>query len=213
VDTIVCPSNYSANSFVEPELRDKVKKVSLGSNFKFKERIVKPDSRLRILMVGNAFLRKGTHYLVEAMKFIEDPSAELWIRGDVPEEYRKRINDDRIKIFGSMPINQLFELYENADVFVQPSVDEGFGMTVLEALSFGLPLVLTENVGAKDIVNEKLAEIVPIRDPMALSKAIIGVRNLPGKEFDIERKRILEKYTWNLCAKTLFTDVYQGNIV
>ena len=44
-----------------------------------------------------------------------------------------------------------------ADVFVQPSIDEGFGMTVFEALSFGLPVVVTENVGANDLLNSQVS--------------------------------------------------------
>ena len=171
-DVFICPSNYSANSYKDPKLQAKLRRVPLGGNFRFQYRRNKEKNRLRILMVGNNFLRKGTHYLVEAMKYIDHPAAELWLRCDIPNLYRQRIKDARIKIIPNISQKKLQELYSLADVFVQPSVDEGFGMTVLEALSYGLPLVITENVGARDILNEKVAVTVPIRSPEAIAFAI-----------------------------------------
>ena len=207
-DTIICPSKYSANSYSDPELIKKLKYVPLGSNFKYRERKNKTDDIFRILLVGNSFLRKGTHYLIEAMKFLPDAKTELWLRGEIPASYRKLIKDPRIKIIEAVSAEKLHDIYSNADVFVQPSIDEGFGMTVLEALSFGLPLVVTENVGAKDVLNEKVSQTVPIRDPEALAKAILAVRNLPSPAFDLERKVILENYSWATCAKRLANEAY-----
>jgi glycosyltransferase involved in cell wall biosynthesis len=207
-DVIIAPSSYSAGSYTDPELIKKVRCITLGGNYKYKEREAKTGKGLKILMVGNTFLRKGTHYLVEAMKYIDDPSVELWVRGEVPEVYRKRIQDSRIKIFGAVPLEKLHELYRTADVFVQPSVDEGFGMTVLEALSFGLPLVVTEHVGAKDVLNNHVARTVPIRDAEALAKGILAVKDLAGTKFDDERKRILAENTWAKCAQSIATNAY-----
>ena len=207
-DTIVCPSSYSASSYTDPELIKKVKCVSLGSNFKYRERNSSKKEGLRILMVGNSFLRKGTHYLIEAMKQIDDPKAELWIRGEIPAAYRERIKDPRIKIFDAVSADRLKELYQTADVFVQPSIDEGFGMTVLEALSFGLPLVVTENVGAKDVLNNKVATVVPIRDASALANGILSVQHKADSNFDKERTHIINTYTWARCADKMIKDVY-----
>lgn len=207
-DYIVCPSNYSANSYKDPELISKLGCVSLGGNYAYKERTAKSEDNLRILMVGNHFLRKGTHYLIEAMNYIDDPKAELWIRGEVPDSYIKRIKDPRIKVIGAVSFDELNNLYSSANVFVQPSVDEGFGMTVLEALSYGLPVVATEHVGAVDILNDKVSKVVPIRDPMALATAITASRELVSAQFDAERKSILETYTWARCANSLINEVY-----
>ncbi len=159
-------------------------------------------------MVGNYFLRKGTHYLIEAFKLIERGDAELWIRGDVPDEYRKRINDARVKIIPPVLPNKLAELYQAADVFVQPSIDEGFGMTVFEALAFGLPLVVTENVGAKDLLNNKVSITVPIRNPEALAEAILKAIEMPSAAFDKARKQLIENVSWSRCAERMFESVY-----
>ena len=131
---------------------------------------------LKVLAIGNDFLRKGVHYLVEAFKLIDDPGAELWIRGEVPDVYRKRIVDPRVTIIPPVLPERLRRLYETADVFVQPSIDEGFGMTVIEALGYGLPLVITEHVGAKDLLTPDVAVTVPIRDAKAIAAGIEAAR-------------------------------------
>jgi glycosyltransferase involved in cell wall biosynthesis len=208
-DIIVAPSTYSARSYTQPDLMRKVRVNPLGSNVAYTPRAPR-SAGLRLLMVGNNFLRKGTHYLIEAFKRIDDPKAELWIRGEVPEKYRSRIKDPRVTILPAVLPGRLKGIYQSADVFVQPSIDEGFGMTVLEALGYGLPLVITENVGAKDLLTPEVAVTVPIRDPEAIANAIESARHLPGASFDKARKTILEASTWAVCARRMIDRVYSA---
>jgi len=208
-DVIVSPSQYSANTYKDPELIKKVKINPLGANIKYIEREARKPTFI-VLMVGNYFLRKGAHYLIEAFKLIERSDAELWIRGDVPNEYSKRINDKRVKIIPPVLPDKLIELYQTADVFVQPSIDEGFGMTVLEALAFGLPLVVTENVGAKDLLNNQVSITVPIKSPEALAEAILRAIEMPSKTFDDARKKVLDQVSWSRCAQRMLETVYVG---
>jgi glycosyltransferase involved in cell wall biosynthesis len=208
-DVIIAPSSYSASSYEESELADKVRINPLGTNVDYQ---AKPPhvAGLRVLMVGNSFLRKGTHYLIEAFKLIDDPRAELWIRGEVPEAYRKRLQDPRIRIIPPVLRKRLRKIYQEADVFVQPSIDEGIGMTVLEALGYGLPLVVTENVGARELLSPEVAITVPIRDPEAIAAAIEAARHLRGPGFDFARRSILKKNTWAACAERMIDYVYTG---
>jgi glycosyltransferase involved in cell wall biosynthesis len=208
-DIIIAPSQYSARSYEDPELQRKVRINALGANFEYRDRDVGKRG-LKILLVGNAFLRKGTHYLIEAFKLIDDPTAELWLRGSVPDEYRKRITDARVKIIPPLLPRGIMRLYESATVFVQPSIDEGFGMTVLEALAFGLPVIATEHVGATDILDEEVAQIVPIRDPEAIAKAIRVASTFNGPRFDQRRRALLERYTWASCAESMLNNVYRA---
>lgn len=206
-DVIVAPSTYSASSYRDDALVKKVRVNSLGANIEYQPR--RPHkSGFVVLMVGNEFLRKGTHYLIEAFKLLDRPDAELWIRGDVPEAYSTRIKDKRIKIITSVTQQKLITLYQAADVFVQPSIDEGFGMTVFEALAFGLPVVVTENVGAKDLLTPEVSVTVPIRDPAAMARAIEQAATLPSQAFDLSRKALLDKISWGNTAQRMFETVY-----
>jgi glycosyltransferase involved in cell wall biosynthesis len=206
-DRVIVPSAYSASSYKDPELASKVRVNTLGGNYTMKPRQAE-SRKLIVLLVGNDFLRKGTHYLIEAFKLIDDPEAELWIRGHVPLAYRATIRDTRVKIIGDLLPKQLERLYEAASVFVQSSIDEGFGMTVLEALAYGLPLVVTNNVGCRDLLSPAVSITTPIRNPEALARAILAARHLPGEEFDRERRRILEANSWRACAERMLDEVY-----
>ena len=207
-DVIVAPSTYSARSYGNSDLARKVRVNPLGANVPYRERN-SPKGPLKIVMVGNSFLRKGTHYLIEAFKQMRDPDARLWIRGDVPDTYRPRVRDSRITIFPPMLPDALRRLYQSANVFVQASIDEGFGMAVFEALGYGLPLVVTENVGANDLLNKDVAITVPIRDPDALVRGIEAAVALPGENFDKARKQVLEANSWLACAERMLDTVYR----
>jgi glycosyltransferase involved in cell wall biosynthesis len=81
-------------------------------------------------------------------------------------------------------------------------------MTVFEALAFGLPLVVTENVGAKDLLSTQVSITVPIKNPQVLAEAIMRAIEMPSKAFDEARKKILYKVSWSGCAQRMLESVY-----
>ena len=207
-DVISTCSEYSASSFKDPILRAKVKVNPLGSNFSFQEIQRRRNAPLRILMVGGNFLRKGTHYLIEAFKTIRDQNAELWICGSIPAEYRRRITDRRITVFVPQSAVALRELYRNASVFCLPSIDDGFGMVVLEALAYGLPVVITKHVGVGEILDRRIQYCAPIRDSEALAEGIEWARSRDPEEVGAIAKAEVERNTWTACAKRQLKEVY-----
>lgn len=215
-DVIVAPSSYSAGSYTDPVLKKKVRVNPLGANLPLRPAPPRTAGAPRVLMVGNAFLRKGTHYLVEAFKRVRGPDAELWIRGEVPDCYRARVTDRRVKLLPAVSFDRLNELYRTATIFCLPSVDEGFGMAALEALSYGLPLIVTEHCGVRDVLSDAVAEIVPIRNPDAIADAIERVRSWDAARwarFETERARILMENTWDQCASRMLLNVYTKDTV
>lgn len=211
-DVIVAPSQYSAGSYDDPVLRAKIRVNPLGANYSYREREATAPRPLRLLLVGNAFLRKGTHDLIEAFRLIDDPAAELWIRGEVPPEYRRRIVDPRIKVFSAVTYERLQRLYREATMFCLPSVDEGFGMVALEALSYGLPVIYTDHCGVADVLTPAVGMRVPIRSAQAIAAAvrvIAGWRPEDFERFDQERAAVLAATTWRNCADRMMRDVYR----
>ena len=207
-DVIVAPSSYSLNSYSDPVLQKKVRVNSLGANLELVDVPRRSPDPLRVLCVGNDFLRKGICDLGEAFARVPDRNAELWIRGCVPPEYSGKIKDARIQILPAVTRSRLQELYRWANVFCLPSVDEGFGMVVLEALAFGLPVVVTEHVGCRDVLDERVAITVPIRDSRALAEAVQRARSLVGDGFEAARREILARTTWAACAERMLGEVY-----
>jgi len=207
-DIISVPSHYSARSFRDPTLKAKLRINPLGCNITIQPLFSRSRMPLRVLMVGNEFLRKGTHYLIEAFRLIKEPSARLKIRGSVPREYAPRIQDPRIEILGPVTKSRLDTLYRWANVFCLPSIDDGFGLTTLEALAYGLPLVVTNNVGSADVLDPAVTCVVPIRDAGAIEKGIRWASQLdPQVVWDVAPK-VLKHNSWALSAKRQLSDVY-----
>lgn len=129
---------------------------------------------LNVLWAGPFSLRKGAHYLLEAWRRLNaGRSAELNIYGSclVPERLRPG-NGEGIVFHGSIPQPGLFNAYETADVLVFPTLSDGFGMVVAEAMAHGLPVIATDQAGAADFITPDNGIIVPAADPVALTEAL-----------------------------------------
>ena len=129
------------------------------------------DSVFRVLYVGTVSIRKGLRYLVEAFRQLKHPKKELWIVG--PATNTRGLENlsmpDGVKFLGVLKGNDLQEVYLKATVFCLPSIEDGFGLVLNEALAYGLPVIATENTGIEDLMaGGKCGMVVPIRDAAAI---------------------------------------------
>ncbi len=164
-----------------------------------------------ILFVGRFSRRKGTDILVKAMKLVvkEIPEAKLKMIGTGEMlEYCKELAEklkisESIEFLGWVPDEELVEAYAHAQLVALPSTYEPFGLTVLEAMASGKPVITTNISGASEIItNWKNGVVVKVNDVKDLAHAIIKL--LKDKKL---RKRIGEnayrlakKYTWKKAA-------------
>lgn len=143
------------------------------------------DRPLTLLNTGALCLRKGTPYLLEAFRLIlkSEPRAVLrltrTIRDDA-EEVMRRYSDLPIdwapyyNLSSPADREQYARRFQTSDIFVFPSIEDGFALVVAEALACGLPVITTRNTGASDLVKPgENGEVVPIRDPKALAEAVL----------------------------------------
>jgi glycosyltransferase involved in cell wall biosynthesis len=124
---------------------------------------------LRVLWLGQIVLRKGIPYLFEAAQRLKN--VEFTVAGRIGiSETGLRVAPANVNVVGRVTREKALELFRNADVFVLPTISDGFALTQLEAMSHGLPVVTTPNCG--DVVTPGVdGYIVPIRDPEALAGA------------------------------------------
>ncbi len=110
---------------------------------------------LKLLFVGTVNQRKGISYLLEALRLVGEAAVELTICGRIAED-RALFRDfgDRIRLRGAVSFAELQEAYRAADLFVLPSVAEGFGHVLLEALASGLPILSTTHTAAPDLIED-----------------------------------------------------------
>jgi len=204
-DKILVPSKMVLEDLlklgVDPK---KVFLVPYGINedwFKYK---AKPKKG-RVLFVGLVGLRKGVHYLAEAARIIANKGYdyEIVVVGE-------KLVDTNIDLFkgpkyiGHVPRSEIIKQYLSSDLFVLPTIVEGFPAVHLEAMACGLPVVTTKNCGSA-VDDNKDGLIIPLRDPIALADAIIKIvenRDLRDK-MSVAAKHKASKYTWVQYKKRL----------
>ncbi len=124
-----------------------------------------------VLFVGGCGLRKGTPYLLDAFKRVQT-RATLRLVGRTNEELFSRLGGlpAGVAAVGSKTGAALAAEYANADVFVLPSVEDGWGLVVNEAMSAGLPVIVSDAAGSAEVVEDGVnGHVVPARDVDALS--------------------------------------------
>jgi glycosyltransferase involved in cell wall biosynthesis len=128
------------------------------------------DGVFRVCLVGQLSLLKGYPYLVRAFEELALPDSELVLFGPLVDRFNKRmvvqyLANPRIRHGYGDPV----PVYRRASVFVLPSVADGFGFAVLEAMASGLPVIVSESTGAKDWVRDgEEGFVVPDRDVEAI---------------------------------------------
>lgn len=160
----------------------------------------------QILWIGRFIPGKGAEYLIETFSILvrEWPDLKLLMIGNGP--FKKNIEQKihelnlskNIIMKGFVPNSELPSIYQNSDVFVLPSINEGVPRTILEAMACGIPVVCTELPQLIDIV-KGCGIMVPKRDPQALAEAvskIISDKGLSQKLGENGRKNVVDNYSW-----------------
>jgi L-malate glycosyltransferase len=141
-----------------------------------------PDRPLRVIYVGRLQPVKGVAVLVAAWRYVQAaiPAARLVLVGDGPLRGELERQIDTLGIRSSVELpgrsSEVPRLLRTADVYVQPSFQEGLPNSVLEAMSAGLPIVATRVSGNEDLVREGgNGKLVAPGDPQQLARALIEV--------------------------------------
>ena len=168
-DYLVVPSSHARKSFVEEGFEaERILQIPYGVDL----RSFRPVSRMRdgifrILYVGSVTLRKGLQYLLEACRRLRLANSELVVAGPIDPAFRPILSqyEGIFRYVAPVPKADLYQFYGTGDVFVLPSLADSFSLATLEAMACGLPVVVSENTGAADIVQEgRHGHIVPIRN-------------------------------------------------
>ena len=134
-----------------------------------------PDSPFRVVYVGQITLRKGILDLLEAFRLLGLPDAELLLIGTMDRSLLPLLRPYQhlFRHLEAVPKTELTRHYANSSVFVLPSLADSFSLATLEAMASGLPVIVTPNTGASELITEgKHGFIVPIRDPGAIASKL-----------------------------------------
>lgn len=200
-----------------PEQKIKVVYIGYDKN-KFKpiknSEVQKVKQRLGkfILFVGTLEPRKNIVRLVQAFTKIKKdfPDYRLiiiggngWKYGQILGEIKKlNLNDNRIKLLGAIPHDELSPFYNAAELFVFPSLYEGFGLPPLEAMACGCP-VITSNVSSlPEVVGDAALKVNPYNvDEIAEAmKKVLSDKRL-NHEMTKKGLKQCRKFSWDKCAE------------
>lgn len=129
--------------------------------------------QLRVLFLGQVNMRKGIHHLIEAARLLTGEPVKFLVAGrpDLRPEVLARAPKN-IHWLGSIPRGQVSDIYSQSDVFVLPTLSDGFAITQLEAMAHGLPVITTPHCG-QVVENGLNGFIVPAGDFQGLANAIL----------------------------------------
>lgn len=177
--------------------------TAIGFERTYPERFT-AERPLRVLFLGQVNLRKGSGALFDAIRLIKEPSIEFLIVGPiqvtVPSDLK---NDNRVKWFHSVSRDRVAQYYRDADVFIFPTLSDGFGLTQLEAQSWKLPLVASGYCGS--VVKDEVTGLI-LRDVTgsAIAEALLSLHNSPDRLQQMSAQSdVSDEFSLNSLASSL----------
>jgi len=225
---ILTISNFSRDEIIRffPFAKDKVEVIYLGGDPEFgnnisdfeaqniisKLNLIKPY----ILTIGGSEPRKNVKMLLKMYEQFADLfEYDLVIIGgewrNIPfDKINKGI--DKVHFIGKVTEAELVSLYKQASLFIFPSIYEGFGLPVLEAMSCGVPVIASQYTSLPEIVEQAGILTDPLNPSILYSDIQRVLQDLElQKELSLRGKAQVKKFNWNNTAK-LTADIYKREI-
>jgi glycosyltransferase involved in cell wall biosynthesis len=180
------------------------------------------ENKQNVLFVGRLVPRKGLHFLVEAAKYVvkERKETTFVVVGDGPLKnnlisYSKKQGVLNNFVFlGDVHEAMLPRLYNCADVFALPSIQEGQGIALLEAQATAKPVVAFNVSGINEIVLDKETGLLVKPDSYELASAILNLlssRSLREKMGRCGRNFVSENFSWDICAQRMLQVYWEAS--
>ncbi|OUL36833.1 glycosyl transferase group 1 [Nostoc sp. T09] len=175
------------------------------------------DSKITYLLnVGANHPRKNIFTILESLNILKQKelSIKFWkVGADFTDEQKQYIQNHQLEnyitYFGKPDKNTLVQIYNAADILIAPSLHEGFGITILEAMACGTP-VITSNTSAMPEVAGDAAILINPKDPQAISEAVLRLHNDPIYYQELVDKGLsrAKLFTWEKTAEKL-AEIYE----
>jgi len=209
-DYLVCPSNFIADLVIKylPKYKQKIVIIKNGINLNlFKPKPpVQYNNKVKILFSGNPTRRKGLKALFAIAEQLDNGCVLQCTSGTRGISLSTHSN---IEWLGNVPYEQMPEIYQQADILLFPTIREGFGLCVAEAMACGLPVVSTNCSSIPELIEHKkggfLSDINDINDMLKKLNILI---NDPILRFDMGRYNV-EKATTAFNSKRMVSE-YQS---
>jgi glycosyltransferase involved in cell wall biosynthesis len=202
-DRIIAVSEFTASqvadylSYPKKQIRVVPHGVTLPQNvqpIEHREKIV--------LTVGAVQKRKNTRRLIDAFRAM-GPDWQLWIAGSAGFEAESMLKDlpANVRVLGYVSDVELAALYQRAAIFAFPSLDEGFGIPVLEAMAHGVPVVTSTTSALPQVAGDAAVLVDPL-EVEAISMALRDLSAIDARQVWVERGLARAKeFSWERAAQ------------
>lgn len=205
-DIVITPSKSSAE-FLKKEGANRVEVIPHGTNIP-NEKDIKPfPEQFRVGNLGSWGPDKGLKYLIQAWESLNYQDSKLVFAGSQSESFGesfiKQFNPHaKYHLAGFVP--NIADFYNYISIYIQPSVVEGFGMEVLESMSYGRPVICSEGAGAADVVTDgEDGFVVSRRNIGAIAEKIKYFKDDPKEIERMGKNARIESlnYSWDKIKK------------
>ncbi len=169
------------------------------------------NKKINFLFVSRFASNKGINILMETIKqlnhegYSDKFQFNLAGKGPLFEYYSTAYPVENVIFLGFVPDAELFKLYHDNDVFVLPTLFEGMPTVVLEAMSYSMPVIVTDVGATAELVDKKNGYLIQKNSVSSLKKAILELYNLPMSQKKMMANNSYAKvglrYTWDKVAK------------
>jgi len=194
-------------------LENKIEVIPNGVN----TQLFFPNSETRenlIIYTGSLIKRKGVEFLIRAIPEVIESHQDVQLiligEGNEENNLRNLVNslnlNNNIRFLGQISQDLVKEWLQKSKLFVLPSVEEGQGVVLIEALASGTPCIGSNVGGIPDVIIDEVGTLVPPKNPKALSEAILYYLNnekiwlIKSKN---SRLRAIEYFDWDLIGKKI----------
>lgn len=168
------------------------------------------NNKIKLLWSGLLIPRKNFGLLFESLKLMpKNIDWELIVAGEgkLLRYWKQKVNDskvgDRIKFLGNIPFNEMQDLYKKVDIFVFPSLREGFPTVLIEAMAKSLPIIAMDLYGTQHFIGNNCGILIPVKNKTQMINdfrdAIIKLCENPELRYEMgenARKRVEEYFLW-----------------
>ncbi len=159
-----------------------------------------PEGPFTVFFAGQLSLRKGIHYLLKALELVGRDDWEVRFygpaMGETAGDFAAYRGGGVLRRMGAVPQAALGRAFAEASVLVLPSAEEAFGLVVVQALEAGVPCIVSDRVGAKDLIRHREnGSVVPFGDAAILAEELVWWAANP--------RRVPDRYGWEPCAAVL----------
>lgn len=211
---VLVPSEFARRSFLQQGVpASRIIKIPYGVDLRdFFPGEKSQSGTFRILFAGGVSLQKGIPYLLEAVARLQG-HVELAIVGDaslMPTSVLEQFDTSRVNWVGRLPKAGVREWMQRSDVLVLPSVQDGFGLVLAEAMACGCPVVASSHTGIEDLVDDGVEGfVVPPQDAGALKdrlQALVDDRQAITRMSEAAVARVSSLGGWSSYGDSLIAE-------